>query len=80
MYQACVLVCVCARVCDCVYVYASCECCLEKVYTPALHPPLQRYQEVPATPLVSLQVLQDEKETWGDMQVGGVGRWGRWVE
>lgn len=32
--------------------------------------PSQRYQEVPATPLVSVQVLQDEKETWGDMQVG----------
>lgn len=39
----------------------------------------QRYEEVPATPLVSVQVLQDEKETWGDMQVGGAGGWGRWV-
>lgn len=32
------------------------------------HPWIARYQEVPATPLVSVQVLQDEKETWGDMQ------------
>lgn len=39
-----------------------------------IHSPFQRYQEVPATPLVSVQVLQDEKETWGDMQVGGAER------
>ena len=41
---------------------------------PFILPSFQRYQEVPATPLVSVQVLQDEKETWGDMQVGGAER------
>lgn len=32
------------------------------------HPWIARYQEVPPTPLASLQVLNDEKEVWHDVQ------------
>ena len=32
--------------------------------------PIQGYQKVPQTPLVSVSVLQDEKDVWNDVQVG----------
>ena len=31
---------------------------------------IQSYQKVPQTPLVSVSVLQDEKEVWHGVQVG----------
>lgn len=34
------------------------------------HPWIASYQKVPQTPLVSVSVLQDEKDVWHDVQVG----------